>query len=573
MGKSFAGLVAYLQQGHRQSLNPGRVEWTSTRNLDDIEDPRAAAKVMRAHAEQNPRVARPVYHFGLSLAEGEHLTQAQWNAAVDRVLDRMGLAGHQAVVIAHGDTSNEHVHIVVNRVGEDGRAWNARRDMVKANEVVHELEREHQLRRTGGRAHPLPELSGPEYQEARRTQQPPLADRVREQAGPALARATSWRELEGQLAAQGWRLEPAQRGSGVVVTDGERRASLSHVDRTLSGPQLAQRFGETFREHRERSAGPPAVTPPSAPPAPSPRGGVEQRADDLIKRLSATRASFTRADLQRAAFYQPDHAALVKEALKSERVIDLGRDAFGARRYTTREYLEAERRLFLAAGQLAGRDNLRLDSAAVEATLARRGRKLSEEQRAAVFHATTQADLAQIVGRAGAGKTTAAQTVATAYREQGYEVYGAALAGKAAEGLQREAGIPSRTLASLEQAWAEKRDRLHERAVLVIDEAGIVDARQLGRVLAQAGLERAKVVLLGDPDQLKAIGAGDAYRGLLERHSSAHLESIRRQAEPWQRAASQALAKGRVSAPTNAPAGSTGPSDGRTAAPNSSHVT
>jgi ATP-dependent exoDNAse (exonuclease V) alpha subunit len=77
-------------------------------------------------------------------------------------------------------------------------------------------------------------------------------------------------------------------------------------------------------------------------------------------------------------------------------------------------------------------------------------------------------------------------------------VCGAALAGKAAEGLQREAGIPSRTLASLEHAWKDGRNRLPGGAVLVVDEVGMVDARRLGRVLAQE--HGAEVVLLGDPD-------------------------------------------------------------------------
>jgi len=183
-----------------------------------------AAKIMRAHAEQNARVERPVYHFALSLAEGERLTREQWNAAVDRVLDRMGLAGHQALVVAHGDTAKEHVHVVVNRVGEDYRAWNTRRDMVKANEVTHELEREHGLRATGGRDHAAPELSTPAYQEALRTGRQPLADRVREEAGLSLGRATSWRDLEERLAARGFRLERAERGSGLVVSDGERKS-------------------------------------------------------------------------------------------------------------------------------------------------------------------------------------------------------------------------------------------------------------------------------------------------------------------------------------------------------------
>jgi hypothetical protein len=142
--------------------------------------------------------------------------------------------------------------------------------------------------------------------------------------------------------------------------------------------------------------------------------------------------------------------------------------------------------------------------------------------------------------------------IAEAYREQGYEVRGAALAGKAAEVLAREAAIPSRTLASLELAWSEGRDQLYGGSVLMIDEAGMVDVRQLGRVLDHAEQRRAKVILLGDPDLLKAIGAGDAYRGLLERHDSASIESIRRQVEPWQREASEQLAAGRVASALDA---------------------
>ena len=86
---------------------------------------------------------------------------------------------------------------------------------------------------------------------------------VRQEGGPDLARATSWRDLDERLAALGFRLESAERGSGVVVTDGVRRASLSHVDRDLSGPKLAQRFGETFREYRARDPEAPAIQAPA----------------------------------------------------------------------------------------------------------------------------------------------------------------------------------------------------------------------------------------------------------------------------------------------------------------------
>jgi len=552
LGAGFGGLADYLANGPRADPNLDRVEWTEYRNLDGIDNPHDAAQVMRAHVEEmgDSRVEQPVYHFGLSLAEGEHLSQQEWSAAIDRVLERMGLADHQAVVIAHNDTPYEHVHIMVNRVGEDGRTWEPWRDMTHAREAVRAIERDYGLQRTGpkGAARDLepPALSSGSYAESRRTGRQPFADQVREQAAEAFAQATSWRDLEQRLADHGFRLERAERGSGVVVTDGHRRASLSQVDRNLSGPKLAERFGETFKEHRAHTPEPPRVTPaPGREIEPLPGATIHERAAALVERVSATRASFSEADLKRAAFYQDESVALVRTALADRHVLELGKDAHGAVRYASREYVEVEARMFGAAGELAARANLRLDAAGVGQTL-ERFPHFSDEQRAAVLHATTGEDLAQVVGRAGAGKTSAARAIAEAYRDQGYEVRGAALAGKAAAGLQAEAGIPSRTLASLEHGWDRGRDALHPGAVLVIDEAGMVDARQLSRVLEHAQARAAKVVLLGDPAQLKAIGAGDAYRGLLETHPSASLETIRRQVEPWQQQASEHFAGGRV---------------------------
>ncbi len=567
LGKGFGGLVSYLLRGSREVPNLDRVAWIASRHLDGEDDPARAARIMRIHAGQNPRVERPVYHFGLSLYPGEHLTPEQWNQVLDRVLRRMGLEAHQALVIAHRDTAKEHVHLVVNRVGPNGRAWDPRRDMVKARDAIRRIEIDLGLVRTGARDLPVPELTPGAHHEALRTGLQPLADRVREQAGAAFAVATGWADLEQRLAASGFRLEPAARGSGLLVSDGARATSLSRVDRSLSGPKLADRFGETFRAHRLAHPEPPAVRVPGHA-AFRPAGTLERRAAVLLDRVTETRATFTEADLRRAAFHQPQPAALVREALRSDQVLELGQDARGDTRYTTREYFESEAQLLAAATSLASRDRLRLAPDSLVPILDRAAPGLSTEQRAAVLHATAGPDLAQVVGRAGAGKTTAARTIAAAYREQGFEVSGAALAGKAAEVLQTETGVPSRTLASLELAWAAGADQLHARAVLLIDEAGMIDVRQLGRILAQAEERGAKVVLLGDPDQLKAIAAGDAFRGLLEHHPSARIDTIRRQHEPWQREASEHLAGGRVATAldTYEEAGRLHWSDGRAAA-------
>jgi MobA/VirD2-like, nuclease domain/TraI-like middle domain len=264
------------------------------------------------------------------------------------MLDRMGLGEHQALLIAHNDTGKEHIHMVVNRIGPDGRAWRPYRDMVAAREVVRAVEIEYGLRLTGRDQAP-PDLSAGSVREARRTGVQPLADRVREEAGHVFAEATSWRELEAGLARLGYRLERAARGSGLVVTDGSRRASLSHVDRNLSGPKLAARFGETFREHREKNPEPPRVERRAGGREIEPLAGatLRERAEALIDRVSSTRATFTRADIERAAFHEPDSQALARLALNPLDHGDMakvGKDARGVTRYAATDYLRDKAR-------------------------------------------------------------------------------------------------------------------------------------------------------------------------------------------------------------------------------------
>ncbi|MCI9882946.1 AAA family ATPase, partial [Methylobacterium goesingense] len=168
------------------------------------------------------------------------------------------------------------------------------------------------------------------------------------------------------------------------------------------------------------------------------------------------------------------------------------------------------------------------------------------EQRDAFDHVTGNSGLASVVGYAGSGKSAMLGVAREAWEGQGYTVRGAALSGIAAENLEGGSGIQSRTIASLEHAWGRGREQLGPRDVLVVDEAGMIGSRQMERVLSQARDAGAKVVMVGDPEQLQAIEAGAAFRSVTERHGAAEITEIRRQREDWQRDATRALATGRT---------------------------
>lgn len=171
---------------------------------------------------------------------------------------------------------------------------------------------------------------------------------------------------------------------------------------------------------------------------------------------------------------------------------------------------------------------------------------LSDEQRTAIAHVVGAERIAAVVGRAGAGKTTMMRASCEAWEEAGYHVVGGALAGKAAEGLETEAGIVSRTLSSWELRWNRGRDQLDSKTVFVLDEAGMVSSRQMALLVEAATKAGAKLVLIGDPEQLQPIEAGAAFRAIADRIGYAELETIYRQREQWMRDASLDLARGKV---------------------------
>lgn len=272
---------------------------------------------------------------------------------------------------------------------------------------------------------------------------------------------------------------------------------------------------------------------------------------DAIGRHQST---FTDHDLARFVHRYTDGKEQFDAALAAVRgsseVVRLGRDGLGRERFTSREMLGVEQRMETAAMSLGRARSHGVNEGARERALRlaeRGGLKLSAEQAGAFRHVTERRAMSVVIGYAGTGKSAMLGVAKAAWEASGYQVRGAALSGMAAENLEAGSGIASRTLASLEHGWEQGRDPLTSRDVLVIDEAGLVGSRQMERVLGKAEAAGAKVVLVGDPEQLQAIEAGAAFRAIAERQGSVELTQVRRQQVDWQRAATRLLATERTS--------------------------
>jgi len=279
---------------------------------------------------------------------------------------------------------------------------------------------------------------------------------------------------------------------------------------------------------------------------------IREKPDQVLTLITAEKSVFDRHDVARVLHRYIDGAEAFQAAfakvmaspalveLQAEQRDEQGRVVEQAR-YSTREMVSIERDMAISADRMAEGRGFGVAGRHVDAAIGaqqRTGIQLADEQLAAVAHVAGPERIAAVVGLAGAGKSTMLAAAREAWEAQGYQVHGAALAGKAAEGLEESSGIASRTLASWERGWERGFDQLGPRDVFVIDEAGMVGSKQLSRFITEADRAGAKIVLVGDPEQLQPIGAGAAFRSVAERVGFVELEGVRRQREDWQRAAS-----------------------------------
>ena len=263
-GQSFGALGAYLVG------DDGRVGWAETRNMMEgmdghavhggAIDPDAVAAEMRDEAAASG-VMRPVYHVAIAFDPDDHPTEAEVRAAADRTLRDLGLDEHQALVVRHTDQPHAHVHLMVNRVGPDGKAWSTWRDRYRLRSSMEAQERELGLRWTG-RNREL-ERGAPALEAGAQSgnRERGFAAEVRAKALADLRESESWSDLDGRLASHGLRVE--RRGREAVVTDGEREARLSSVSRAVSRRRLENRLGPLRARANRTAVGEPSPPRPN----------------------------------------------------------------------------------------------------------------------------------------------------------------------------------------------------------------------------------------------------------------------------------------------------------------------
>jgi conjugative relaxase-like TrwC/TraI family protein len=486
-----------------------------------------------------------------------------------------------------------HSHLVIaNRIqGPDGRwttidgrdLYDARLaiDAVYSTHLEHLLTRELGLRWTPADQHGIREVEGISETSIR------AWSTRRAQITQACEEKLERKRAEGGRP----QLSPAEVRAEVLKTRKPKR----HEDMTTLHQRwharAAERGLDTAAEVRA-ALGRERI-PSAATASPSP-AGVGEVLDEIAGPRGVTEqaSTFTRHDVIRALRPRlgpvpgSELEALADRLLASERVVPVaGLDARLAR-WTTPEVLGVERQLVTDAQERKGERVAVVPHGAVRATLAEYD-TLGADQRAMVEDLVRGGDgVAVVVGRAGTGKTYALDAARHAWDLGGVQVVGAAPTGIAADELAAGANLDASTVDGLlhnlgrtpaERArlrarvgklerhlatvtdpaqraqLAEDLEVLQEKldlgvlpkgGVLVVDEAGMVGTRKLAALAAHARKARCKLVLVGDDKQLQAIDMGGGFRALRQRLGASELTVNRRQRDPLDQKAVEAIRAG-----------------------------
>lgn len=200
----------YVKDGQRHS---GGVVIASTIGAEGATDPAEWAADLRHTQQTRPDITKPIWQTSLRAAPGDRkMDDREWADAASRFMDEMDVGDRPWVAVRHGD---DHIHIVLSRVSDDGEVWHGRNDRRAAQRACTVLEEAHGL-----------------SQAPRRKVQPKRAVTTQREtwreAAKVSPRQRSLRRKAHQFTQAQWdALDPAVQG--VIHTNSPQRVPGAHV--------------------------------------------------------------------------------------------------------------------------------------------------------------------------------------------------------------------------------------------------------------------------------------------------------------------------------------------------------
>ena len=148
IGKSFRGCIYYCLEDKQdlagELVMKNRAE-VLTYNMC-FGDKKELTQQFNEVRQLKTKLSKPVLHITLSLAPGENLAKSLMIELANDCAKSMGFENNQYVAIHHNDTGHQHIHIVANRIGFDGRTVKDNHNYQKIAAYCRKMELKHELK-------------------------------------------------------------------------------------------------------------------------------------------------------------------------------------------------------------------------------------------------------------------------------------------------------------------------------------------------------------------------------------------------------------------------------------------
>ena len=190
----------------------------------------------------NPDLKKPVGHIALSYStvDAPKLTDGKMVQLAQEYMREMKITDTQYIIVRHQDREHPHVHIVFNRIDNNGKTISDRNDMYRNEQVCKKLKAKHGLYFAEGKEqvkqHRLKEPDKSKYE---------IYTAVKNEIG----KSRNWQQLQHRLAEKGITIQFKRKGQtdeiqGISFSKGEYTFKGSEIDRSFSFSKLDKCFGD-----------------------------------------------------------------------------------------------------------------------------------------------------------------------------------------------------------------------------------------------------------------------------------------------------------------------------------------
>lgn len=245
IGKSFRGCISYCLEKDQSAVLEQQLCFGDKREI---------IQQFNEVRQLNERVAKPVMHITLSLVPGERLSEGEVHKLLEAAARDLGYEKNQWLAIAHHDTAHQHFHIVVNRIGFDGKTLSDSNNYKKIAGLCRRMEKELGLQQVQSprRFLPAEERNKPRVDQRK--------EKLRQIIIKSLQKARDYREFETRVKAAGYEVIRARGirfidSRKVKVKGSELGFSLQKIDKILSMDRLHRNLLLEQLEKRNKEAG------------------------------------------------------------------------------------------------------------------------------------------------------------------------------------------------------------------------------------------------------------------------------------------------------------------------------